>query len=353
MPIAEVEELVSSILDGSHDIEESKKLSTEVEVTKYDSKTPLYVNGNGGDGSDFVFRSILAKSKGDFASGGYHSYVDSYKWKETKRWISFWKEKMSFDDETIKKIQQQDQGKYEWVNLPLNLLYHIAYSDTLNHWPEVRNRKTLEYFDVSIFPYKKTAYGDYWYRPLLEVSDEEPLNKDWDKSKDLWHYSLIVPKKKVRADLIQKTMQRDLSMYFDYEVTVETREMPCWFLRAKPGAAQSLATKTPGAKLGTKEILDAGEKLVHGTNRDVRDFIYQLAMLVSRSRIFRDTGPIINETGIKGEIDFIIPAKAFEAYRKNDFEGYRDMLKNHTGLYLEKGTKPMKVVVIRDSKQEF
>jgi len=349
--ISLVEQFLASIVEGTYDLEvqiakENKKTKKE----SYDRLKPLYIDGNGGNGNNFVGRSILTKSKGEIVESP-TPYIDSYRWINTERWINYWKN-TGINPEKAQKHYEALQGRVQTINTTLSLLYRMAYSDTLRHRTYFRMPGTKEYMDTLALPEWKSAYARYWHEPILEVSDKEPFEHDSRVWKNMWNYALNVPKEKATAHFLQKAMQRDLAIYFGYDVTVETREMPCWFLKAKPGAAEKLATKTPGANYNTKILEQESGAMRVVTNGDVRDFIFLLDHVYTASSGNRDKH-VINRTGINYKIDYQIPKNTVDQINNKDFEGYRRALEAHLGLYLEEGTKPMKVVVIRDPKQDM
>ena len=89
------------------------------------------------------------------------------------------------------------------------------------------------------------------------------------------------------------------------------------------------------------------------TNRDIRDFVYELhSMLIKKNPEGDIYPPVIDMTGISTELDYSATSEVREYYENYDLDAFLDFM-DGLGLYLEKGTKPMKVVVIRDPKDDL
>jgi thiol-disulfide isomerase/thioredoxin len=255
----------------------------------FDRKNVFLVNGNGGDDRDFLFRSILTG----------------------------WKKGMPFYNTAYFIGYKND---FFLSGVDLRTLYTIAYEDTIQRWPEVN---------------RKFSYGDYWYDVVPEVSDSSPFQSDFATGKNLYAYNLIVPSAKANKEYMQRIMQRDLENYFGYSVTVEKRMMPCWKLVATPEGRERLKTK--GDKTAFKGDYIKGFEL---TNQPVLQLIRSLWATNQLGPNFYD------ETGITGNIDIkmekgtYIFSDAVEELRKN-------------GLDLVKGEKEVKVIVIRDPKNNY
>lgn len=240
------------------------------------------------------------------------------------------------------------QGKVQEVNASLSDLYYLAYADTLNNEPYSRVQTTKRFPDTVAKPFLKRTYGKYWHKPILEVSDTLPFVSEWGKSGNRWNYSIEVPKERATAAFLQKAMQRDLKTFFGYHVTVEIRNMPCYFLRALSTAEQKLRTATPDGTPYRFELLANWKKdeTVEYKNFEIRDLIKYL-----HNNLFDILHiPFIDETGIIGEIDFTNRKSIYEEVAKGNMEVVQAYLKSFH-LYLEKGEKPMKVVVIRDPEE--
>ena len=132
--------------------------------------------------------------------------------------------------------------------------------------------------------------------------------------------------------------------------------MPCWKITVTKEAREALKTKTPGQR--TRYYLDDNGNMVW-KNVDMRLIVQQLEIRYGQSNSFdlyehpEQEPPFIDETEMKGTIDYVIPESFVKA--ENDaagnnfhFSDYVAMLKT-IGLELKKETKNMFVVVIKDS----
>jgi thiol-disulfide isomerase/thioredoxin len=247
---------------------------------------PLLLNGNGGDDTTFLYRSVLAG------------------WK---------KEYRQFTAQTF--FWTFPRNNFLVVNVGLNMLYKMAYGDTMECTP---------------VPGLKNSYGQYWTRLLLEITDSSLFEADYATGKNIFCYNLIVPPANADKLWMQQIMQRDLQNYFRYEVKLENRMMPCWNLVATNEAREKLKTK--GAPTAEKGYFLTGFELI---NRPVSRLIYSLWAM-------NQTGPpFFDETGISGNIDLKMEKGSFDF---ND--ALKELRKN--GLDLVKGEKEMKVIVVRN-----
>ncbi|TRX61186.1 TlpA family protein disulfide reductase [Fulvivirga sp. M361] len=325
------DQLLQSMDDGSYKLNTFVKYDRDKKAseTSYDRAQPLLVNGNGGDENDFDYRSLITKYKGDFKAPT-TSHISSYGWAKTPNLAAL-------------------QGTVQVVRTPIERLYYLAYGDTLRYHLYTRSMGTFKYPDTVANPHLKSSHGKYWHKSLLEIKDNKPFQYDINlkKADNLWNYSLKVPKEKATAKFLQEAMRRDLKTYFGYDVTVEKRLMPCWFLKASPQAVQKLKTKTPGAQLRYIEYEQGGGKTLNG---EIADFIIQFTTTFgvgyTRNPI---EAPFIDMTGITTEIDYDRTGDEVQSFKELNFEAARKSLERH-GLYLEKGEKWMKVVIIRDPK---
>ena len=341
--ISQIEALVTSILDGSYNVNAIRQKEKELRVTnpKYNRFKPLFVAGNGGDGNDFVYRSKLLKAKGNIQAGP-SAYIQSY---------------FQIKSPDVSPYYHY-RGRVQEVNVPLPKLYQLAYGDTV--WTSVPFRYPEGNFpDIRKNPHARSTYGELWPFPILEVSDPSPFQWSRKSHENKWHYVLTMPIEKASAAVLQKGMRHDLQMYFGYDVKVEVRDMPCWYLKARPGAAGALKAKKPGSEFVWPPF--TGEVPVSWQNAEVRDIIYLLSTaLNSGSFSWYDPdnpvrpdfkAPFIDATGIEGEIDFDMTKEEVISFKsrttnRDGIEAYLEKI----GLYLERGTRPMKVVVIGDAK---
>ena len=305
-----VDRVLSAVISDNYNIIEAKNIGKEVEAKKtpYDETQLLLINGNGGDEDDFLYRSLLTKYNDDIVTG-HHLFVQSYRWAQGG------------------SREAKFQGKIQEINASLSHLYYMAYADTVWNLPNSRNSNFY------------TSYGKYWFEPLLEVTDESPFKWSYESSKNKYNYSLKVPLEKATALFLQKVMRRDLKTYFGYEVNVETRMMPYWSLSALPEGQLKLRSKIQGKKYDEIEMdRNTGYSFSNGS---IKGLIFVLW-----GYTFNQTGaPIIDETGIEGEIDLELKANL------DNIEDVKKSL-NRMGLKLEKSKREMKVVVIKDPNDD-
>jgi thiol-disulfide isomerase/thioredoxin len=315
----------------------SESMKQKLTKTPYDYIDLLLINGNGGNDTDFLFRSVLVKSKG-WMEGPQQPYIDGYNWFDD--WIH---------DSATKVEYTKMRGRIQSVNMSLMNLYYLAYGDTLSNDPTFRNPyRNYEYADTIKFPNFKLSYGKYWFTPILEVKEESPFYPRSYGAAKRYHYGLTVKiGQPVTAAYLKEIMQRDLQNYFGYYVTVENRAMPYWKIIIVDTAMvkSKFLTRTPGAKFGPPGL---SVPYVF-TNASMRDIIWVLGSTYGYVSFdygklpLAEQGPFIDETGIKGDIDF--------EFDKNwSFEECRKYF-NGLGLDIVKSKKEMKVVVIRDPKE--
>ncbi|HYG19630.1 MAG TPA: hypothetical protein VD816_11910, partial [Ohtaekwangia sp.] len=147
-----------------------------------------------GQAEDIRYFSMLSPYNGQTGTRTF-PYVTSFWWAD--------------DEETKAR-----QGKIEITGSSLRFLYYMAYSDTL--WNEAHSMipGTGIYQDTIKHPHQKRSYGQYWYRPILEVRDSTMF--ETDKSvQHRFNYTLKVPTEKATAMVLQGIMQKDLARCFD------------------------------------------------------------------------------------------------------------------------------------------
>lgn len=320
-----------------------EKIINQAEVDPISKTISKDVNQNG----DLIYYSMLSRYNDGQIGGSRFPYVTSFGW--------------ASDSSELFKFK----GKLEVVGENLRRLYYMAYSDTLWNVPFRRNSVTFEFPDTIRNPHKRVLYGRYWYRPILEIKDSSLFESDYKLSANRYNYYLKLPGRSIIATQLQEVLQRDLKNCFGYEVSIETRLMPCWNLKVSSDEFKyRLRTKTPGGGFRTEK--DSSGNIVR-LNRKVLDIISQLELLYGYSSVgnlkyhpYRQP-PFFDETGIEGEIDIIIDSMMYESItdKKNlydsqelveSFETYRKILEKN-GIVMERSEKAMKVIVIRDSQK--
>lgn len=292
------DENVKAFLEGRK-IKSSYRL-----VERFDYHEPLLINGNGGFDSVFLFRSLLAPWNVNTA-GYWQPFITSV----DTRWAG------------VKKNRVQMNGA------SLSQLIELAYGDSVKHTPPWYGGEGSEEKMNAL-----SSYGRVWINPVLEVKDTSDFSPNWKTGENAYSYSLIVPAEKVSAAYLKKTMQSDLEKYFDYDISVETRPMPCWYLTANEKAKSSLKTKGEEADF-----------FYQPTGFQITNVpFYQLICIVWAYNTSQP--PIINNTGISGYVDLKLNAAMM------DFDDVISALQEK-GLFLKKGIRDMQVIVVRDNKE--
>jgi len=237
----------------------------------YKNNKLLLVNGNGGDDTTFLFRSIL----------------------------SHWDKRAEANSaRTIRDFADYiHAGCFQCTGEDLSTLYRCAYSGEV------------------IWSYEDSLYGLWWPEPLLEISDSSLFAYDFKTGKNLFSYAVSVPV--ARTGDMMRIMQNDLENYFGFRAAVETRKMPCWNLVVSdPQKVALLKTKHTGIK--SEYYFNS----VLITNCPI-------------TRLFRITGklddpaPWVDLTGIKENIDISFSADMLDinAVRKALHEKGLDLVK--------------------------
>lgn len=262
------------------------------QLPKVDIMKPLLVDGNGGESTDFIYRSLLTR----------------------------WKYGMPFNyDSYFVSIKEATNARACFIGVTLSNLYTVAYSDTISTVPLLNFRN---------------SYGKYWITPLLKLSDTSEFSYNYKTGKNVFNYELIVPRDKSKRSLMQQMMQRDLQNYFGYKVTVETRIMPYWKITTLPGAGEKLRAR------GTQRYWGGD-----GHSTTVLKAMPMETVINLLWSKYQNAPPFVDETGITYKIDLTLNAIL------NDLNDVKKELQKN-GLVLEKSEKEMKVIVIRD-KQSF
>jgi thiol-disulfide isomerase/thioredoxin len=209
---------------------------------KYNYRLPFLVNGNGGEETDFMYRSLLSKA---------NQYADGFPG----------------------KVELDEFGKFEILGIDLNCLYMYAYTGKYPYWGP-----------------RDSLYGKFWPKLILNISDTDKLKYTNEVNPDLYSYSLIVPKEKGKNSFLMSVMQSDLEKYFGYKVSVEIRKMPCWNLVILNEKSMKLKTNG-GPFYSSPGKTSAGFSV---RNYPMKNFLSCLPNVGI---------PFYDETGITGNID--------------------------------------------------
>lgn len=249
---------------------------------------PFLVEGNGGNDSMFLFRSLLSTwTKG----------VQRY-----------------FLPDSVGDAVKT--GQFQILGAPLDMLYNYAF-----------------YGSIRWGPSDTTLYGRYYNHILHKTSDSSLF--DYSR---LYCYSQVRPAVDNSTKRMELTMQRDLENFFGFRAAFEIRKCPYWKIIALPGAREKL--KTRGGKPFSRE-LSMRVGWVMGN--------HSVETLIGRVRGYdpgRDplTDIYVNETGITENIDITLNCIL------SDLDDLRAALRAN-GLDIVKGEKDMKVLVIRDGSE--
>lgn len=256
----------------------------EKHISIYDPKLPFLVKGNGGNDTDYFYRSMWAKWNPE-AGYGHPSRVIL------------------------------EHGKFEAISITARELYLMAYTD--RDW----------------IGFRDSLYGRFWPKPLLEMKDTSLFYCDFSKEIGLFSYSLTVPPPAVAKETLMQMIQRDLKNCFRLDAGIETRKMPYWRLVATEEARIKLRTK--GQTVWPVGRVDTGFT--------AKNFSMPMFLLQITREVKPDCWPIIDETGIEGNLDITMDCVL------TDFDSVKQALRAN-GLDLVKGEKDMQVLVIRDCK---
>lgn len=294
--------IVRYITDGRNiTIENVKKLINGEDANFYQSNAELkkanLSNLSDSLTNNLVFKSLISK------------------WNNEEQW---WVE----IDSWVTWSEDELQKGYKLTMAPLVALYYFAHVGRFT-------------WDVD----HDSLYGKFYNKPILEVADTTPFNYSFGtdvsgKVSGMYNYNLILPTSQVTAKNLTMIMREDLDRAFNYEVSIETKEVPVWKLIAKPGAIEKLKTKG-GARYYTPGTHIAGYTL---KNMEPKYLIGNIAFYMMHYQ-----PPFLDETGLQDKFDFTLKADM------TDIEDVRKEIRKQ-GLDLVKGTKKMFVLVIRDKK---
>ncbi|WP_170164473.1 TlpA family protein disulfide reductase [Sinomicrobium pectinilyticum] len=261
----------------------------------YDRQKPYLVDGNGGKSTDFLYRSLLSKYK-----------LGMPDMPNIPLGIG-----LVCDDNGF-----YPKGRLEGISR-LSRLYKLAY---LGYWHPRGMADTSE-------------IDKHYNRVLLEVKDSTPFTSyDFEDRKHMYCYSLIVPPGKATRMYLMEVMQRDLKNYFGYHASVEWRKLPYWKITATEQTKRKLK-----AKGGVYSYQGDNFTVLGYRNVSADKYFSSLLYLVKTKEL-----PIINETGIEGNIDIKRTDVALW-----DFEDIKRVLQKQ-GFSIKKAEKEFKVVVISD-----
>jgi thiol-disulfide isomerase/thioredoxin len=324
--------LIKLALDTSYNIRdaiEGSKLSESQEPISVDPGKPFYLDGNGGDGHNFLFRSVLAKYNGE-KSGNDPNVFNG---------------KLAKVSDTIQTYAEMVQQ----VGVPISKLYYMAYGDTIGNGVVSSNMGLDQVYDSFKYPNARTTYGKFWYMPILEVADTMPFHFDYRSNANRYNYSLMLPEEKESARDLQLAMQRDLKTYFGYEVIVKDSMMPCWNLTAGPEARHLLQSKTAGNRYALTKLNDSLFIHTHASTLDILAFVKIFFSFGHRTFGIPPPveAPFMDETHISDKIEFTMSTAEYNEFYKANWNAVLEFIHRYD-LNLERGERKTKVIIIRD-----
>lgn len=261
-------------------------LAVKKDDLAFDLSKPLFKDGNGGDGSEFLGRTILTKYT-DGLPGG--NRIDLQPGDKIRRFVA--------------------------ANSVLLHLYYTAYSSF--ELPTANFKRII--FETRDSASVKRPYNKEL--PSETRASEMPLYS--------YCYEFMLPEAVPRKEFF-KFMLEDLNHYFNTYAVVEKRLVPCWTLvRINNGdkRLETIGGEVAGAFTGKISNLP-------------------VSYLVRYLNTFYQVEPIIDETGFTKNIDMILDFDR-NINKYPDIIGIRKVLQLY-GLDLVKTERELDVLVIKD-----
>ena len=269
---------IRDVLSGKRSSLAEKKFDFD-----YDPRKPLLLNENGGKLSDLQYRSLITGYIDGIGSGG---------------------------------VSTDSMGRYKLRALNANVLqlyraiFRLGQSSPL----ALTNRCILELDTSRVLPPKHIPA----YSP--EVRDK------------YFCYELIVPPalKAQAHDLMLEDLNRFFGALYQVRAAVEKRTVDCWVLRKKPGAEKKLASRSRETE---NTLDDSGIRTCR--KQAFAGFVKSVSYLYHRLPC-----PIVDQTGITGDIDISYPAT------EKDIRLFAAYLERY-GLYLQQKPCAIDMLVIK------
>ncbi len=253
----------------------------------FDYTKPLLVNGNGGNETDFLFRSVLTK------------------WTPAVKQVSL----EHIDVLTRVTSTRQSSGMFQVTGENLETLYEFAYTGSP--------------IDVQI------NYGKIYHLPVLLLKDSAAFGFDYGTSRNIYNYSVIVPKEKANRAFLMEVMQRDLKNYFGYDAALESHLVPYWSVCIAEGFKSRLKSK-------------GGTEFVQGSAAGYKFRNVSIGKVIRViSGYYQEIPPLIDDSGADFNIDLEIDALM------TDFEDLRRAMEKQ-GILMTRQKKTMPAIVIRE-----
>ena len=265
-------------------------LPVKIDDMAFDLDKPLFVNGNGGTGENFISRSILSKTIAG-VSGGDHREIEA----------------------------NGNMKRFVVSNRPLLLIFQTAFSKGVNG---MFNSHTTVFNGIDTVGLKWPKKGQ-----------GATVMAEWSR-KNSFCYDLILPNP-VPQDKFYEIMLADLNRSQSrIEVTVEKRTGPCWTV---------VRTNIKEDLLRSKSVEKSGVHTGKARNIPLSSLIYFL-------NGYNNIEPVFDETGysfpVDMDLDFI---KDNHQQTYPDISAIRRTL-NRYGLDMIKGERKIDMMII--SKKE-
>ncbi|WP_295122574.1 TlpA disulfide reductase family protein [uncultured Chitinophaga sp.] len=241
-------ENIQKFISGKHFEFRDISFKSRKSEKRIDPLQPLLINGNGGQDTDFQFRSILAEWKPGM---GISSLPD----------IDFY--------------SSLQVGRYQAVAASLFKLYKVAY------------------FGSFMTP------SEIYHWPILNLKDSSLFSGEGAR-KVLYNYGLEVPLARANRSELMRMMQNDLRNYFNFTVKIVDREVECYKLVVIDHQKAEKITKAAGPP----ESSWSAEKQVNIFNNIPISYVADV--LVHKIGIARAFS--YNDTGITGNVSLTIEA---------------------------------------------
>ncbi|MRG44854.1 hypothetical protein GFS24_07000 [Chitinophaga sp. SYP-B3965] len=250
-----------------------------------DQSMPLLIDGNGGESTDYLFRSILMKP--NYGQGW--SLVPD-----------------------IANFTSDGKVRYQAMAASLPALYMVAYFGA---------------------PFIISRYPKVWPWPIIITKDSLRFQYQ-SATADVYNYSIEAPLRKGTPADLMKMMQRDLENYFGYRTRIVQRDMPCLKLVVINKNKVRRILNNVG---GPSSAWEPESRINRFNNIAIDNIPIILSYRLTHSKFVT-----INETGITGNVSFSVEADI------DDLESIRASLRQ-SGLDLIPSTMKLDVLEISDS----
>jgi len=290
--------------DNIRKVAEQKQVSFEEkkDADFFDSRRPLFFDGNGGDGKNFLYRSVLLKADKGLPSGGFAEM----------NWL---------------KEDSLRLKRYLGFNRTPLSLFLIAFN-LGGAEGTVKKRMLLDVADTSKYT------GTSGMKPKRNELKEY---EEWFWQ-NAYSYEMIVPEA-IKDTVFFQQMFQDLNRYFPLKAKVIYKEISCLELvrtRLDEGLLKTLGQPTAFIKTSPKTL---------GRMQNI-----SLEKLVGFLNRFDNIDPVVNETGFTDHVDLDVNISYGS---EDDFFDHLDIAKlreslSKYGLDLVPKKRMMKVLLLTD-----